>query len=109
MHLLLSLFLHKVYIYMHTHVSVSRQCGILNISQPHRPPRPVTGISLLTSMYCLVYAVDAHPLKMQRIQNQIIRAIGNVDWHTAVREIHMTFIIRSAHDFMQIYAVDAYN
>jgi hypothetical protein len=24
-----------------------RQCGILNISQPCRPPRPVTGIALL--------------------------------------------------------------
>jgi hypothetical protein len=26
---------------------ISRRCGILNISQPHRPPRPVTGIALL--------------------------------------------------------------
>jgi hypothetical protein len=26
---------------------LSRQCGIPNISQPYRPPRPVTGITLL--------------------------------------------------------------
>jgi hypothetical protein len=26
---------------------MSRQCGILNISQPYRPPRLVTGIVLL--------------------------------------------------------------
>jgi hypothetical protein len=26
---------------------LSRQCGILNISQTYRPPRPVTGTALL--------------------------------------------------------------
>jgi hypothetical protein len=26
---------------------LSRQCEILNITQPYRPPRPVTGIALL--------------------------------------------------------------
>jgi hypothetical protein len=30
---------------------LSRQCGILNISQPYRPPRPVKGIALLTFTY----------------------------------------------------------
>jgi hypothetical protein len=27
---------------------IVRQCGILNIIQPYRPPLPVTGIALLT-------------------------------------------------------------
>jgi hypothetical protein len=38
---------------------MSRQCGILNISQPYRSPRPVTGIALL---YCTtaVYFSNHH-------------------------------------------------
>jgi hypothetical protein len=32
---------------------LSRQCGILNISQPYRPPRPVMGIALLRlNLFC---------------------------------------------------------
>jgi hypothetical protein len=34
---------------------LSRQCGILNISQPYRARRPVTGIALLIAKYNRCY------------------------------------------------------
>jgi hypothetical protein len=37
---------------------LSRQCAILNISQPYRPPRPVTGIALLFTVGSSQAAMD---------------------------------------------------
>jgi hypothetical protein len=39
---------------------LSRKCGIFNVSQPYRLPRPVAGIALLTRLYLisnLMYSV----------------------------------------------------
>jgi hypothetical protein len=42
----------------------SRQCGILNISQPYRPPRPVMGIALLYAVLNYLSTGTAFPLPL---------------------------------------------
>jgi hypothetical protein len=36
---------------------LTRQCGILNISQPHRPPQPVTGKIVLSFYFYRLHKV----------------------------------------------------
>jgi hypothetical protein len=46
------------------------------------------------------YAADAHLLKLQRLQNKVFRAIGNLDRHTLVRKVRVAFKIPYVHDYI---------
>jgi hypothetical protein len=48
------------------------------------------------------YATDAHLLKLQRLQKRAVRAIGNTDRCTPVRELHMAFKIPYVCDYITI-------
>jgi hypothetical protein len=48
---------------------LSRQCGILNISQPYRPLQPATGIALL--LLLLPLPTQSQPIK----SNQFVREV----------------------------------
>jgi hypothetical protein len=59
-------------------------------------------ISSVTTYACLTweYAADTHLLKLQRLQNRALRAMGNRDRCTTVREFYVAFKILSC---MTIY------
>jgi hypothetical protein len=46
------------------------------------------------------YAADALLLKLQRLHNWFLRATGNFDRHTLVREMHMALEIPYVYDYM---------
>jgi hypothetical protein len=45
------------------------------------------------------FAADTHLLKLQRLQNRILRSIGNFPWRTPVRELHKAFSIPYVYDY----------
>jgi hypothetical protein len=46
-----------------------------------------------------IYA-DAHLLKLQRLQNRVLRAIGNLDRCTQIRELTVAFKIPYVYDYI---------
>jgi hypothetical protein len=87
---------------------LSRQCGMLNISQPYRSPRPFTGIDLLSSFTCTLQSIHVHghtdgqshkfakrsERDQQRTSSDNVTAMPSVGvhfrmWHTAVRVLPM--------------------
>jgi hypothetical protein len=48
------------------------------------------------------YAAYSHFLKLQRLQNRVIRAIGNLGRCTPVGEVHLAFKIPCVYDYINI-------
>jgi hypothetical protein len=47
-----------------------------------------------------VYAVNGHLLELQRLQNRVLRAIGNLDGCTSVLELHVVFKIHYVYGYI---------
>jgi hypothetical protein len=46
------------------------------------------------------FAAESHPLKLQRLQNRVLRTIGNFPRRTSVRDLHVAFKIPYVYDFI---------
>jgi hypothetical protein len=46
------------------------------------------------------FAVDTHLMKLQRLQNRVLRAISNLDRRTSVRDLHLAFKIPYVYDYI---------
>jgi hypothetical protein len=50
------------------------------------------------------FAAVSHLVKLQRLQNKILRTIGNLPGRTPVRDLHMAFKIPYVYDYITNYA-----
>jgi hypothetical protein len=46
------------------------------------------------------FAAESHLLKLQHLQNRVLRAIGNFPRRTSVRNLHVAFQIRYVYDYI---------
>jgi hypothetical protein len=46
------------------------------------------------------FVADIHLMKLQRLQNKVLRTIGNFPRRTPVRELHNAFIIPYIYDYI---------
>jgi hypothetical protein len=50
----------------------------------------------------LASATDTHLIKLQGLQNRVLRTIGNFPMLTPVRELHMAFNMPYIYDYIKI-------
>jgi hypothetical protein len=48
----------------------------------------------------LEFAAESHLLKLQRLQNRVLRTIGNLLRRTSVRDLHVAFIIPYVYNYI---------
>jgi hypothetical protein len=48
------------------------------------------------------FAADIHLMKLQRLQNKVLRTIGNYPRRTPVRDLHLAFQIPFVYDYITI-------
>jgi hypothetical protein len=46
------------------------------------------------------FAADTHLMTLQHLQNRVLRAIGNLDRRTLVRDLHLAFKIPYVYDYI---------
>jgi hypothetical protein len=48
------------------------------------------------------FAADSHLVKLQRLQNKVLRIIGNLPRRPMVRDLHMAFKIPYLYDYIRL-------
>jgi hypothetical protein len=46
------------------------------------------------------FAAETHLLKLQRVQNRVLRTIGNFPRHTSIRDMHVALQVPYVYDYV---------